>query len=226
MHRAMQASLIEMGGLVMQLSNGFKAVGLSAVIFALVAAGTVAQSTASTPDPYEGLTIEDAIATIEAQATQIAQLEQRIISLSGGGSAEAQSTAEVGTEYELGQVIDADVFDITVTGAELVPSIQTYETLSPRGVFAIVYFDVTNTSNSSATFPYDDLKLSTSAGQRYDYDSSATIGVTISWFDSGIYDDLQPGLTYQTAVIFDISPTATGLELTTSTDFFRVPLEI
>lgn len=216
-------------------SWGERAVTVSRNVLALVASlfalgvyvsGGLAQSTPATPDPYEDLTLEDAIATIEAQATQIAQLEQRIVSLSGSESRGAQAAVETGQEYQIGEVISAEVFDLTVTGVQLVPSIETYQTITPRGVFAIVYLTIVNTSNTSASFPYHDLKLETEAGLVFDYDFDATIDVTVSWYDTGIYDPVQPGLTYQTAVVFDILPTATGLKLTTTNNLFSVPLDV
>lgn len=211
----------------MTISRRASVLVASLLTIGILASGGLAQSPQGTPDPYEDLTLEDAVATIEAQATQIAQLEQRIVSLSGGGSGgQPDSTAEAGQEYQVGEVISGEVFDVTVTGAEIVSSIQTYETVTPRGAFAIVYLTIVNTSNTSALFPYEDLKLATDSGQVFDYNSDTTVGVTISWYDTGIYDEVQPGLPYETAVIFDIPPTATGLTLTTANNFFSVPLEI
>ncbi len=177
------------------------------------------------------LTIMDAQSTISAQATQITQLKKRVEDLSRGDASSAVNIASPtaiavsDTDYALGETITGGDFDFTVTSAKLASSLDlSYEQLTARGVYVVVYMTVENTSNDPFVFPYSELRIKTGDNRHYGIDSDGTIGVAIGWFNGSMYDQLQPGLVYETAVVFDVSADATGLTLTTSNDFFTVDL--
>jgi plastocyanin/uncharacterized coiled-coil protein SlyX len=190
-------------------------------------------------------------ATIEALETQVAQIQERVNELSSPSPAstpevtpaleptptsepaptpsptpEPTATPEPDADrdgvLEIGETWAGDDWEVTVTGYELSPTIESdYDEHVARGVFAIVYLTVVNAGNEPAAFPYEDLRLTTSEGRTYtpDHDSMFTLIYSILEMGSE-YDELQPGLSYPTGVAFDIPPDATDLSLTTGDEVF------
>lgn len=171
-------------------------------------------------------------ATISAQATQISDLKTRVSDVSGSkkpGATTAASSAGTSAEpLAVGETYSGLNWDITVTGFEFAPTLDTnYQQNVARGIFCIVYITVMNNGNDPAPFPYADLQLKTSEGRTYSYDDQALFNLTyVVMGAGGSNDDLQPGLAYTTAVLFDIPPDATGLVLTAqSSSTYQVKLE-
>ena len=77
---------------------------------------------------------------------------------------------------------------------------------SASGVYVRIEMSVINNSSGPAEFPYRQLRLQDRAGRAFSWDGSATISVTVRDYDGGIYDDLQPGITYTTGIVFDVAP--------------------
>jgi len=146
-----------------------------------------------------------------------------------GGTAEADEADDVDEEAESPagpQTLTLGSWEITITAHESVPSLATtFETYSARGVFLVVYMTVTNTGNDPGAFPYDDLRVTTDEDRTYNYASEPTFGFQIGTYNISLYEDLQPGLAYETAVVFDVPPDASGLALTTTGQAFEAPLE-
>jgi hypothetical protein len=102
---------------------------------------------------------------------------------------------------------------LTVTGAEPVPTVSgASETFTARGVYVVVSLNVTNTGNAPQEFPYRDLVLRDARGRMFSVDTDPTIRL-IRTYDVSWYENLQPGLAYDTAIVFDVPVDATGLQL-------------
>lgn len=117
---------------------------------------------------------------------------------------------------------------LTVAGAESVPSVAAVlQTHTARGVYVVVYLSVSNTGDTPQAFPYTDLVLHDGGNRTFSVDTDATIPFQIEYYGVSMYEDLQPGLAYDTAVIFDVPPDAAGLMLgAEGQSSWRIPIGI
>lgn len=191
----------------------------------------VAQGTPSSEEALQ-TQVANQQATISAQETQISDLKTRVSDVSGskkpGATTAASSADTASAPLAIGDTYSGKNWDITVTGFEFAPTLETsYQQNVARGVFCIVYITVMNNGNEPAPFPYEDLQLKTGEGRIYSYDDQALFNLTyVVMGVGGSSDDLQPGLAYTTAILFDIPPDATGLVLTAqSSATYQVKLE-
>lgn len=184
--------------------------------------GTPPGTPSATPPSVDEL--QARIAELEAQVAVLEaenqQLKQRITDLTQ--PAAAPTNPATGATYAVGDTYTGEAWSVTVTNRELTSAISTdYDQHTARGVYLIVYFNVTNVGTAPAPFPYEDLVLTDSEGRSYTVDQDSLFSLTYSVFAIGSqYDALQPGLPYSTGVAFDIPPTATGLSLTTGDKVF------
>jgi hypothetical protein len=166
--------------------------------------------------------VADLEATVEALQTQVTELRDRI---RGQRETPTPEPGQDGDLYEIGETFTVDPWEITVTGWELSPTLSTnYETNTARGIYALVYFTVTNVGDAPTDFPYDALALKTGEGRTYDVDDDALFNLQYTIYGLSRYDELQPGLPYETAVLFDIPPDSTQLVLTSEGDEFTISL--
>lgn len=146
-----------------------------------------------------------------------------------GHPASSPSRSTPGSNLMPGKTWADGTWEVTVTGHELSPTIDSaYRQDAARGVYVIVYLDVTNTGHDPIPFPYRDLMLTDAEGRRFQYDSDALFNLTYALLDVGApnLEKFQPGLTYSTGVVFDIPAIATGLMKLTNTDeAFSIPLD-
>ncbi len=101
---------------------------------------------------------------------------------------------------------DADDTQFTATGYQYLDGIDLgFEVLQPRGKFVIVSFTLFVPGSTSRAFDLGDIRLySAETNQFTEYNFEATI----YYNDAGnslTYEDLQPGITYEGNVIFDVS---------------------
>jgi uncharacterized cupredoxin-like copper-binding protein len=116
---------------------------------------------------------------------------------------------------------------IRVTGVEIRTEpmeSSAFGSISPHGKFVVVYLEVTNDGLEADSFPYYDLALKDGAGRKYTSQQNATISVQIEELDETT-DDYQPGLTYTTAIVFDVPLDAEDFTLTSEDDAFTLPVE-
>jgi hypothetical protein len=190
-------------------------------------ANTKAQSSSGTPTTSELQTqVAEQEATISALETQVANLEDRINQL--GESPETPAAeGEAGSTLAVGETWTGQDWEITVTGYELSPTIDSsFEQNVARGVFVLVYFEVTNTGNAPTPFPYDELIIKDSEGRSYATDWDVMFNLVYVIYENGSpIDPLQPGIPYVTAAAFDIPPTAVGLSFTDASESFTFTLE-
>jgi hypothetical protein len=121
----------------------------------------------------------------------------------------------------IGDAVEIPGWRITVTAVEMYGRVGDY---TAQGTYTYVRLTVTNTGDTPAVFPYDGLVITDTADQSYFADLNAT-RETLT-FDIGIELDQQiaPGDTSSTAVVFDVPDSVTGLILTTPSRAFAVQL--
>ncbi len=189
--------------------------------------GAVAQDATKTPTAKATKTpeleIEDAVATIEALQTEVAQLKKRVTALSGssgsgGGGRTPTAEAEEAKTYEIGETIELqDQYEITVTGVELAPSITTdFASATARGVYVLVYMTIVNQGSEPGAFPWDDTVIIDESGRSYGYDYEPASALLIRDQGISVYEELQPGLSYDLIASYDVPADATGLKFAAS----------
>lgn len=214
-----------------------KPLGLINVLLATVMLLGSVSSTASAQSTPE-VTIEDLqerVAELEEENEALKEenekLKQRIEDMSGTSRTPRQgsgdSEADEAPTLQVGETWISDEWSITVTYVEVTPTLSTsYETNTARGVYAIVHMTIVNESSAPVAFPYRDLKIVDSDGRTYSVDDDALFNLTYVVMGAGsVYDEMQPGLPYDTGAIFDIPATATGLTLTTGNKVFLIELD-
>jgi hypothetical protein len=116
---------------------------------------------------------------------------------------------------------------LTVTGAERTPSIDAlFQTFAARGTYVVVSLNVMNTSNTPQSFPYNELVLLDASGRSFSIDADPTIPFQIETYSVAMYDELQPSLAYETAVVFDVPVDATGLRLEAEGQPWQIPIAV
>lgn len=114
----------------------------------------------------------------------------------------------------LGTTVRVDSWDITVRGTQVRESVGSFNPQLPRGIYVVVFFEVTNLSNSPQVFRYERMRLTDSTGRTFGVDSTALIFFIFEELNiQGPYQELQPSLTYQTGVVFDVPRDANGFVL-------------
>ena len=150
----------------------------------------------------------DPEATAEAIQTQIANLEVTLTAI-----ADESGTPEAGNV-----TVEDRGFTYTFTSAERVESLDAFSD-PPRGVFVVVHFTALNNGNRPALLPAVQFTvgdegvfaLTDGKGRQLSPDFTAMVRLLI---ESETFGDLQPGIEYETAVVFDIPKDATDLVLT------------
>ena len=118
-------------------------------------------------------------------------------------------------------------WEITVTSTELSQGFATYsEQKPPRGVYVVIALTLTNMGLAPNTFPYDDLILVDGAGRSFSLDSEGTIYWQSGNNDLSLYSDLQPGLSYDAAILFDGPADATNLVLSDTQGMIAIDLAV
>ncbi len=123
--------------------------------------------------------------------------------------------------YAIGDTLgqEEDDTQFTATGYEYLDGIDLgFEVLQPRGKFVIVAITLYVPGRESRAFNLNDVHLYSAATDQFsDYDANATI----FYNDAGnslTYEDLQPGITYNGNVIFDVSLEAADFWLALGND--------
>jgi len=99
-----------------------------------------------------------------------------------------------------------DSWRITVTGIEQRAEIASKfggETHRARGMFQVIFFDATNTATAASRFPFEDITLTDTQNRAFTFFQDGTVKLRVGELgeDGG---DLQPDLTYRTAIVFDV----------------------
>jgi predicted metalloprotease len=115
--------------------------------------------------------------------------------------------------FQLNESAQAGSFTIAATGTDRGGEI---EQLQPDGEWLIVYVTVTNDGDSAAPFDYAEWNLVDSADESYAPSPQATDALVSTVVENGINEDLEPGESYDLAIVFDVPATASGISLATN----------
>lgn len=130
----------------------------------------------------------------------------------GKGTPTAQTASPVAGD--IGRSRTWNDWTVTLVGAEFVPDIEadSWPTETARGRFLIVRVTLVNDGNAPRDFPYLTTRATDQRHRTFTPDFDATFALHVG--DPDIEsDDLQPGIAYPFAVVFDVAPDATGFRL-------------
>jgi hypothetical protein len=119
---------------------------------------------------------------------------------------------------DIGKTLSAEGWDVTLTGVPEVTNVvgESGITYQAKGVYQIVFLDVTNNNDKTILFPPDLVMLRDSEGNEYP-PTTSTIQFaylqTHSKIDLLIDSPVKPGDTRHTILIFDVPKAAEGLAL-------------
>ena len=99
-----------------------------------------------------------------------------------------------------------------------------YDAATARGVYLVVYVTVTNTTLAPALFPYDSFTVTDGEGRLFTPDSIAIITILNTELGLSMYEELQPGLPYSAAIVFDVPLGAAGFTLGADVSNTFIPL--
>lgn len=165
-------------------------------------------------------------ATVAALQTEVAELRSTV--------ATYQTVHPLFAEDETEDPPLAATWRVEVLGVETYDSYPDYDdngtrvSVKARGKIVAVRLAVTNTDNKPADyFPSQNLLLEDAQGRTFSYDSDATSSYVV--FQTDIYDnqpdgDLQPGLTYEEALAFDVPTDVKDLALVSEDGGVRIAL--
>lgn len=156
----------------------------------------------------------------------------------GGDSEPADETAanptkEPTSEPDSALIQIGDTFEVQFKAATVTMNVTSTETATSlggdfdaKGAYLVIYFSVA--SDAPAPFPYDDFIVTDSDGIEYDVDADATDALlkTSDSLPDGIAQELDPGTTYNLAIIFDVAADASGFVFGTTDGETRVELDI
>ncbi len=146
-----------------------------------------------------------------------------------GRNDEAKAAATIASEHALpvGSSFLFGAWDIKVERTETVASISTvFGTHDARGEFLVVYIAATNTGLEPYSFPYPKLRLVDDSGRWFSYIHPPTDGMAYELTDRQTYEGFQPGIAYQTVIVFDIPADTSGLMLVASFDEPQLAVKI
>ena len=83
----------------------------------------------------------------------------------------------------------------------------------PAGIFYIITLTVENTDTKSKDYFYPDFKIIDSKNREFSEDRDANVYMTTNNYNSFIFEQLQPSLSKQGSVAFDLPKDAKGLKL-------------
>ncbi len=141
-----------------------------------------------------------------------------MLSLCGAGLAGCSTGKADPDKADIGKMLSAEGWDVTLTGVPEVTNVvgESGITYQAKGVYQIVFLDVTNNNDKTILFPPDLVVLRDAQGNEYP-PTSSTIQFaylqTHSKIDLLIDSPVKPGDTRHTILIFDVPRDAEGLVL-------------
>jgi predicted metalloprotease len=115
---------------------------------------------------------------------------------------------------QLDESAQAGTFTIAATGTDR--GVDIADAQSPGGEWLIVYVTVTNDGNAAAPFDYSEWELIDSTGKSHASATAATDALVSTVVENGINEELEPGESYDLAIVFDVPATASGFSLASS----------
>jgi hypothetical protein len=162
-------------------------------------------------------TVDDRVAALETtvagHSREIERLEDAIADASGE-DAETPTPVEETAGASAAEFGQWSVDLVSTETSELVAFPDgSGDPQSPQGIFIIVNLVATNDGASASRFPYGSFSVEDDDGRSYSFHEDATAIATYLGNNTNYFDDLQPGLAYPVAIVFDVPPDAVGLTL-------------
>jgi len=117
------------------------------------------------------------------------------------------------TRLQLNEEAQVDSVTLVATGTDRGGEIADVQ---PGGEWLIVYITVTNNGNAAAPFDYASWELVDSEGRSYPFAEAATNDLVSTAVDNGIEAELEPGETYDLAIVYDVPTSVSGFGLVSS----------
>jgi hypothetical protein len=116
---------------------------------------------------------------------------------------------------DIGKTVEVGNWSVMLRSAEFAPIVAADSWLSEsaRGKFLIVWLAVVNDGVAPASFPYDDAYAADHRHRMFTPNHDAMLALMLDEQDLTPSDDLQPGITYPYALVFDVAPDATGFHV-------------
>lgn len=102
---------------------------------------------------------------------------------------------------------------IEVLGMETMDSIDGYKKTKAKGIFKIVHVKVTNNQKDAISLSSGSYKLFDDQGREFSYSSDGSFALTMIDKETFSLDELNPGLTTDGYVVFDVPKEAKGFKL-------------
>jgi hypothetical protein len=183
-------------------------IAIAAVVMFIVACGAAPESINVVPTDPPIVRTAAAIVTAAAAPTAVPTVVLR--------ASDTQIPLEVRTSFAIGADQHSGAFDVLIVAIE---RIEVLDGLKPTGIFVRVVLNATNMGTEPdrlAMAQSGGFLLIDQTGRRFAYDADATTASALPerW---GIDAELQPGLSQELVVVFDVP--------TDATEFVLVPLE-
>jgi predicted metalloprotease len=127
----------------------------------------------------------------------------------------------------IGDAFSSGDFTVTVTGTDQSRTIggTTGSAVRAQGTFLVVYVTVVADGNRAAAFDYDSYTVQDADGNSYDFDSDATNALIQTGVPGGIDTEINPGETYNLAIVFDVPTSAANFTLANQNGSATVTLD-
>src|SRR5262249_37723953 len=137
------------------------------------------------------------------------------------------ATLPPGAFRKIGDSYQSGPLTITVTGTEVHATIAGGATPVPaaEGTYLFVYFTLVLGGEQPLSFDYDSFVVIDSAGQGYLHDPVATNAALKPAVPNGTDAVLQPGVSYNLVIVFDVPKTSSGFVLRARDGTFPVQLD-
>ncbi len=120
---------------------------------------------------------------------------------------------------EAGSRLQTSAWSIVHIQSQEQDTVEIYEVFTARGKYVLATLQIDNLTNLPLQFPYADLALVDEQGRSYAYQDAITANLMNDLYDPlFVYSLLQPSLSYETVVVFEVSTEATSLMLSLKSD--------
>jgi hypothetical protein len=116
---------------------------------------------------------------------------------------------------DIGTTVRWGEWSVTLVGAEFAPDIAAGSWLAEEafGTFLIVRLAVVNEGIAPMAFPYDDAYAADDRHRIFTPSYDAMLSLLVDELGLTPSEDLQPGISYPYALVFDVATNATGFRL-------------
>ncbi len=168
---------------------------------------------------------EDRLSALE---TQVAALEEAIqVATPERGAFEPGPADLDPTDLQSGGPVTWGQWTMDAVGTEFLPVAAPNSGIDrvAHGVYLVAYFEITNISATPLEFPFTEMKITDSQGRTFTTDEEATVAFQIvTYGDTPRVLELQPGLVYSFAFLFDVPTEASGFVFSDQGGSIQIPL--